>query len=158
MQFSAIHDRFPTATVVRICERAGLELMFKPRTGGSNWKDAIREFQKLIIGGVSSADAKELIYEFLPYDQQNAEDQNDKAIEELDPLLDRIAGMTKNEASSLIIDELVGMTIAAPQSKYWIDGKTKMEAVKMFKSIVDGEKHDAAETRGLVLRLAGVES
>jgi hypothetical protein len=152
MQFNAIQTRLPTPAALALGERCRAPELFQVKKGDDKWKIAFRDFQKLLLSGTELKLAKEIILSYLPYDPQNGDDQNDEAISALDPILEKIAKITKAEALGIVMDEVVGMAIADPQSKWWIDGKTKLASVELLKGLIDGE-NSSGERRGLVLRL-----
>ncbi len=152
MQFNAIQTRLPTPAAIALGERCRAPEFFQVKKGDDKWKVAFRDFQKLLLSGSETKLAKEIVFSYLPFDPQNGEDQNDEAIAALDPIFDRIAQITKAEALGIVMDEVVGMAIADPQSRWWIDGKTKLASVELLKGLIDGD-NSSGERRGLVLRL-----
>lgn len=150
-------NSLPTNSALRIATAFGLSDRFADATGRQTnmaWREAVAEFQKMIIGGTDPEDAKSMIAKYLYFDDQQGEDQNDDFIKgDFDKAFDEIVIATKVDGKSLIINELMKVASANGGNISWFDGKTKLEAIKSLHEILEGKVLQPEEERGILLKM-----
>lgn len=149
----------PTQSAIRILHAGGIQDRFCDQNGKKTsvaWRDALAEFQKMIISGTEVDVAKMMLKSYIYYDPQQGDDQNDDFLEsEFNETLDKIAEATKIDGRSILINELMKVAGAPGGSMSFFDGKTKMDAIKSLHEIIEGKSLSPEDERGLLIKLTG---
>jgi len=110
--------------------------------------EVLASFQRMILSGVSFEDSSEIVVALL--EEKTSEEEKD----ELMNALKLIAKFTLPEGKSILTQEAIDIATAYGGGSKWFDGKTKLEAIRFLKSMIDGETSiPEDEVRGVLLKL-----